>query len=488
MGEPRRKVEVRESLKNLVPAIAFAATLGFLMAWSDAVAQGSAFLAFDEGGRFLLSISYSAGIACMGLVACALGKRWLALWRKKAFLRSLWVLVVAPSALLCGCQALAVPHPVLIVLEFLLGTAFSATTIIVCLIAAKTISISRLSVAVVAALAIKTLSPVVCPDAEASFWLSLACGIGASATFFALRRTALRTAMRALSPADNFEPKTPSLLFAQVAAVSFLPMTMRTLGDFAIWGAESLSGSQITLQIPPVLGPLIIVVGSALLGYFCLAKPLAKRGSVPYFYSTIILTAGVVSMAAATQFPVPDLAFVGFESFAAMTLVYSRLIFWVVVVRAAKIDLARKGAILGVALCGYGLSATLWSIFVFFFNSSAGLTLGLFAAYVLITAIMMVCERAGDRQLSFFASPSVHNDDLADGFELKCEALAASYALSPRETEVFLLLARGNTRKSIQEKLFLSDGTVKTHTQRIYAKLGVHSRKELFDLVFEEQA
>ena len=193
-------------------------------------------------------------------------------------------------------------------------------------------------------------------------------------------------------------------------------------------------------------------------------------------------------MAAATQFPVPDLAFVGFESFAAMTLVYSRLIFWVVVVRAAKIDLARKGAILGVALCGYGLSATLWSIFVFFFNSSAGLTLGLFAAYVLITAIMMVCERAGDRQLSFFASPSVHNDDLADGFELKCEALAASYALSPRETEVFLLLARGNTRKSIQEKLFLSDGTVKTHTQRIYAKLGVHSRKELFDLVFEEQA
>ncbi|MDR2106831.1 MAG: LuxR C-terminal-related transcriptional regulator [Coriobacteriales bacterium] len=52
-------------------------------------------------------------------------------------------------------------------------------------------------------------------------------------------------------------------------------------------------------------------------------------------------------------------------------------------------------------------------------------------------------------------------------------------ALSAREHEILLLLARGRTLPRIGESLYLSTSAVKYHTQAIYRKLGVHSRKEL---------
>jgi DNA-binding CsgD family transcriptional regulator len=67
------------------------------------------------------------------------------------------------------------------------------------------------------------------------------------------------------------------------------------------------------------------------------------------------------------------------------------------------------------------------------------------------------------------------------------ELLARSNSLSPRETEVFLLLAQGRNRPYIQRELFLSDGTVKTHISRIYHKLGVTNRQELITMVQKEQ-
>ncbi len=61
---------------------------------------------------------------------------------------------------------------------------------------------------------------------------------------------------------------------------------------------------------------------------------------------------------------------------------------------------------------------------------------------------------------------------------------ASRYALSPRETEIFLLLARGYSRRKIQEKLGLSDGTVKTYASRVYKKLGVVGKQEMLTMLF----
>ena len=55
--------------------------------------------------------------------------------------------------------------------------------------------------------------------------------------------------------------------------------------------------------------------------------------------------------------------------------------------------------------------------------------------------------------------------------------------MSPREDEIVRLLAQGKTNAAIERELFIASGTLKAHIQHIYVKLGIHSRKELAELV-----
>lgn len=68
-----------------------------------------------------------------------------------------------------------------------------------------------------------------------------------------------------------------------------------------------------------------------------------------------------------------------------------------------------------------------------------------------------------------------------------CEGMAAAAGLSPRETEVFVSLARGRTAQEIAEYETLSVYTVRAHIRAIYAKLDVHSGKELRDCIRDHQ-
>lgn len=68
-------------------------------------------------------------------------------------------------------------------------------------------------------------------------------------------------------------------------------------------------------------------------------------------------------------------------------------------------------------------------------------------------------------------------------FRDKCARVAKKFALSDRETEVMVLLAKGNNLSYIQETLFISKSTASTHRQHIYRKIGIHSQQELIDLV-----
>lgn len=61
--------------------------------------------------------------------------------------------------------------------------------------------------------------------------------------------------------------------------------------------------------------------------------------------------------------------------------------------------------------------------------------------------------------------------------------LARTYRLSPREEEVLTLLAEGKTGRVICQELFIAEGTFKAHTRHIYEKMGINSRKELFELL-----
>lgn len=62
------------------------------------------------------------------------------------------------------------------------------------------------------------------------------------------------------------------------------------------------------------------------------------------------------------------------------------------------------------------------------------------------------------------------------------QALAETYGLTARETEVVALLMKGRNEPFISEALFISPSTTHSHVSHIYAKIGVHSRQELLDV------
>lgn len=55
----------------------------------------------------------------------------------------------------------------------------------------------------------------------------------------------------------------------------------------------------------------------------------------------------------------------------------------------------------------------------------------------------------------------------------------ARTALTPREIEIVRMVAQGIGNREVGERLFISEGTVKTHLHTIYEKLGVKGRMQL---------
>lgn len=61
--------------------------------------------------------------------------------------------------------------------------------------------------------------------------------------------------------------------------------------------------------------------------------------------------------------------------------------------------------------------------------------------------------------------------------------IARRCALTPREVEIALLIVKGYTLPMIGERLFISTDTVRSHSKKLYKKLGIHKKQELIALV-----
>lgn len=85
--------------------------------------------------------------------------------------------------------------------------------------------------------------------------------------------------------------------------------------------------------------------------------------------------------------------------------------------------------------------------------------------------------------MALSAEEAAAGGSAADLIAARSQLLRSHYRLSAREAEIMELIARGNTVARIAEMLFVSENTVRTHSKRIYTKLGIHKKQELVDLV-----
>lgn len=128
-------------------------------------------------------------------------------------------------------------------------------------------------------------------------------------------------------------------------------------------------------------------------------------------------------------------------------------------------------------------------------DPSIGLVAPLFAV-VFTTVALALVPYASNRIAESLFSRAAREDESAGESEGEGEAADAPLTweerlgdigqkrgLTPREREVFALLARGRNTEHIANQLFISTHTVKTHTSRIYRKLEINSQQQLIDQV-----
>lgn len=107
--------------------------------------------------------------------------------------------------------------------------------------------------------------------------------------------------------------------------------------------------------------------------------------------------------------------------------------------------------------------------------------------YLIVVGVLFIRtreKRAADRAIR-------KRDEIIDRYikarddlrSLACDDLAQAHGLTKREREMLHLLSQGRDAAYIGEALFLSRNTVKSYSKSIYAKLDVHSKQELIDLV-----
>jgi DNA-binding CsgD family transcriptional regulator len=115
---------------------------------------------------------------------------------------------------------------------------------------------------------------------------------------------------------------------------------------------------------------------------------------------------------------------------------------------------------------------------------------------ILITSFsQVIIDRAAYPQLDFYEdikrrqslAPAMGGQqaDVRGGkyWKRKLAYISRQYNLSPRQSEVFELLARGRDVTYLTSYFDISQSTAKTHVANIYQKMDVHSRQEILDII-----
>jgi DNA-binding CsgD family transcriptional regulator len=191
------------------------------------------------------------------------------------------------------------------------------------------------------------------------------------------------------------------------------------------------------------------------------------------------------------------------ESWIGAVVVSIGFTFFDIITWIALAEIAHRGGSSPIRVFGFGRAANAGGIALGWAASYALLGIGPGAAstvlafslamvfLLILTTTVILKEEDFPAEEAEASSPLDRPDDQpapgahphAGRWRRCCARISREHGLSPREEEVMVLLAKGHTMKHIEETLFVSYATAKSHANHIYKKLGVHSREELINVV-----
>lgn len=234
-----------------------------------------------------------------------------------------------------------------------------------------------------------------------------------------------------------------------------------------------------------LLAAVVVLVGASILRLnfrkliYVVGFPLMALGFLVLTADAGLRTPGATSPASGVNFTMGEVVYVAGYYYAVITM-------WALcsyLARTGKDDRAVLFAWTGLALflgqfVGFLVSAAVG------FAALSGAVFCVIALFLLMLVSLLIATDEGLWGEWGGARPD--DRDRPSAFKAACESIARESRLTPRESDVFVLLARGRNASVVAEQLVVTKDTVKTHSRSLYHKLGVHSQQELIDRVEAE--
>lgn len=264
------------------------------------------------------------------------------------------------------------------------------------------------------------------------------------------------------------------LVLLAIAAVVLA--VIRSVSYLGMWGDTN---ANISTALPWFTGMVLPAVCVAVFAYAALARMAGTALPLRFQPALLLILVGLFVVAIQAN---PTGASLGFLTVVIqIDELFAHLLFWIVVVTALDVLDVPSYRVVGVAGAVYAGASVAW-VLLLGHAAIVDTLLVMLATYAFVVVALCTVWFVPHRHVE--EAKAVDEATLVHTVSEICLDVARRYALSPRETEVFLLLAQGRTRAFIQDELMLSGSTVKTHVAHIYAKMGVHDRQEMMDLIW----
>lgn len=250
----------------------------------------------------------------------------------------------------------------------------------------------------------------------------------------------------------------------------------------AIQGMPSASGG-----VPPFSTSLVLHALEAFVAIFLLWWVFGRKGLLRFSslwrFILLITASGLFFLPALSDYAATwALLFV----YLAQTLII--MLFWTMLADIAHHTRIPSGVVFGSGWTVYCIAYALGIVGGTVLGEDSSVSSFAYSAmaYVIAIASVFALSETDFSQRRIFADldAPVPERRQYKSIEDNCERVGATHSLTGREIEVMQLICKGRSKNYIAENLGISENTVRSHSQHIYQKLGIHSKQELLDMVW----